>query len=442
MNVDLTHINPRQLEFFRVKARHIAYGGARGGGKSWAMRTKFVLMASNYAGLKVLLLRRTLPELRENHILPLMSMLTGTAKYNGEEKAFTFPNGSRLKLGYCDAENDVFQFQGQEYDVIGFEEATLFTETQIQFILTCLRSTRSDFKPRAYYTMNPGGVSHAFFKRLFIDRIFQGNEKPDDYVFIPARVYDNVVLMQNNPEYVEILKGLPEELRKAHLDGDWNVFIGQVFSEWRNELHVVEPFEIPNSWYKFRSLDWGFSKPYAVYWYAVDHDGVLYVYRELYGCKPNTADTGTQESARQVARRARDIDNTPSYGVADPAIWSKTGHDGPTIGEDFALEGFAWTPADNDRIQGKMQVHLRLKEQKIKVFSNCTHLIRTLPALCYDKHKVEDVDSKLEDHAYDSLRYGCMARPWVPTKASPDKQKDYDRYDRQREDDGGSWMVC
>lgn len=437
--IDLSRINPKQRLFFKAKERHIAYGGARGGGKSWAMRTLFILLAMHYSGLKLLLLRRTLPELRENHLLPMLEMLKDIAKFNAEEKAFVFPNGSRFKLGYCDNERDIYQYQGQEYDVIGFEEATLFTWAMIQFILTCNRSTRADFKPRAYYTMNPGGVSHADFKRLFIDRSYRGKEKASNYRFIPAKVYDNAILMENNPEYVETLQDLPEELRKAHLDGDWNVFIGQVFSEWRESLHVVEPFEIPKSWYKFRSMDWGFSKPYAIYWHAVDHDGVIYTYREMYGCKDNMPDVGTQETAREVAKRAKALDDAV-YGVADPAIWSKTGHEGPTIGEDFALEGVAWTPADNDRIQGKMQVHIRLKEQKIKVFSTCAHLIRTLPSLCYDKKRVEDVDSKLEDHPYDAWRYGLMARPWTPQHAKKDKPKDYGGYERES-DDNGSWMT-
>lgn len=438
--IDLKYINPKQIEFFKAKARHIAYGGARGGGKSWAMRTLFLLLAMYYPKLKLLLLRRTLPELKENHILPLLSMLVGIAKYNADDKAFVFQNGSRLKLGYCDNERDIYQYQGQEYDVVGFEEATLFTWAMIQFILTCNRSTRTDFKPRAYYTMNPGGVSHAEFKRLFIDRSFRNSERPDDYLFIPAKVYDNKILMDNNPEYIQTLQDLPEELRKAHLDGDWNVFIGQVFSEWRNSLHVVEPFTIPESWPRFRSMDWGYSKPYAIYWYAVDYDGVIYVYREMYGCKDNMPDVGTQETAKEVAKRAKAVDDA-TCGVADPACWSKTGNEGPTVAETFAVEGVAWVPADHDRIQGKMQVHLRLKEQKVKVFSTCTHLIRTLPALCYDKHKVEDVDSALEDHAYDSLRYGLMSRPYTPRHTEPEKPKDYGGYERLEEGDGGSWMA-
>lgn len=434
MKLDLSQMNPRQVEFFRAKARHVSYGGARGGGKSWAMRMKFVTLAIQYPGLKLLLLRRTLPELRENHLLPLLALLTGFARYKSEERAFLFPNGSRLKLGYCDIEKDVFQYQGQEYDVVGFEEATLFTESQIQFVLTCNRSIRPDFKPRAFYTMNPGGVSHAYFKRLFIDRRFRENENPDDYLFIPARVQDNPVLIESNPEYVQILKALPEPLRRAHLDGDWDVFLGQVFNEFSRETHVLKPFAIPKTWTRFRSMDWGFAKPYAVLWYAVDFDGVIYVYRELYGY--GGVDVGTKETATEVARRVRALEQGEEViGFADPAIWSRTGHDGPTIAEEFAIQGVGWQKADNDRIQGKMQVHLRLKEGKLKFFETCQHLIRTLPAMVYDQHRPEDVDTRQEDHAYDSLRYGLMSRPWVPEQT---KKRPYDEW--EEDEAHKTWM--
>jgi phage terminase large subunit len=441
-------MSPKQLDFFNAKARHIAYGGARGGGKSWAMRMKFVMLAMNYKGLRLLLLRRTLPELRENHILPLMALLNGVAKYSTDEKAFTFPNGSRLKLGYCDSEGDMFQYQGQEYDVIGFEEATLFTWPMIQFILTCNRSTREDFRARAYYTMNPGGESHAEFKRLFIDREYQGNEKAENYVFIPATVYDNQVLMENNPEYIEILKALPEEMRKAHLDGDWNIFIGQVFSEFRQNIHVIDVFDVPDSWIKFRAMDWGFSKPYAVLWFAVDHDGILYVYRELYGCQDGRANQGTGETARDVAKKVRQAEKGEkiAYGVADPACWAKTGHDGPSIAETFEQEGVFWIRADNDRIQGKMQVHLRLRgngenQPGIKFFRTCKHTIRTLPMLTYDKNRIEDVDTNIEDHLFDTLKYSLLSRPWKPWIEQSKKKIDYGGYDRQEEEEVTSWMA-
>ena len=141
--------------------KHICYGGARGGGKSYAMRMKFVLLCFTYPNFKALLLRRTFGELRENHIVPLQELLNGICTYRDSEKVFIFPNGSRLKMGYCDREADVLQYQGQEYDVIGMEEATHFTEYQRNMLTACNRSTRRDFKPRMYYTCNPGGVGYA-----------------------------------------------------------------------------------------------------------------------------------------------------------------------------------------------------------------------------------------------------------------------------------------
>jgi phage terminase large subunit len=221
--------NPKQIEFFKAQAKHIGYGGSRGGGKSWAGRRKANMLCMNYDGLKGVLLRRTMPELRNNHIIPLRQELHGYAKYNQDERAFLFPNGSRLLLGYCDNEGDLLQYQGQEFDFIIFEEATHFPEEWITFICTSLRTTRTDFKPRVYYTTNPGGVGHEYIKRIFIDRNFKETENPDDYVFIQASVYDNKVLMDANPEYIDMLKALPEHKRKAHLDGCWDVYEGQVF---------------------------------------------------------------------------------------------------------------------------------------------------------------------------------------------------------------------
>lgn len=308
--------NPRQQAFFRAEAANIAYGGARGGGKSWAMRRKLVLLAMRYPGLKLLLLRRTLPELRANHILPLQRELAGYAAWSGAERAFRFPNGSRLVMGYCDSDSDCAQYQGQEYEVIGFEEATNFEPDWLTFIATCLRTTRTDFAPRIYYTCNPGGPGHAYIKRLFIDRAFHDGEDPADYVFIPAKVYDNQVLMQRDPGYLKRLEALPPARRRAHLEGDWNVYEGQVFAEWRDDpahyadgkwTHVIEPFDIPNTWRVYRSFDFGYAKPFSVGWWAVDFDGRLYRILELYGCVPGEPDTGVRRQHRRHCRPVRRV---------------------------------------------------------------------------------------------------------------------------------------
>jgi len=401
--------NPKQEQFFLSTARHTAYGGARGGGKSWAMRRKFVLLALRYDKLKLLLLRRTLTELRENHTLALLSELKDIAKYTEREHAFVFPNGSRLKLGYCDSETDILQYQGQEYNVIGLEEATHFTEYQRDFLTTCNRSIRSDFTPRMYYTSNPGGVGHAWFKRLFIDKQYRNGEKAQDFNFIPAKVYDNPILMQNNPEYVENLKNLPPDLRRAYLEGDWDVFSGQFFPEFRREKHVCRPFEIPTNWERFRSLDYGLDMT-ACFWWAVDKDDNYYIYRELY-------QSGlTLSAAAEAINKNTPFDEDIKYTVASPDLWNnrqETATSGTQIMANSGLIGLI--EANDNRLNGwRIMREYLTKPKKFHIFYTCENLIRTLPQLQYDKIRVEDAASYPHEvtHAAESVRYGLASRPF------------------------------
>lgn len=232
---------PQKL-FFSSRKKHICYGGAKAGGKSWAMRTKAVMLAETYPQLNILLMRRTLKELRENHVTPLCKLLYGVAVFGKTDGIFTFPNGSRIICGYCDAEEDVGRYQGHQYDVVMLEEATRFTDTQYDALKLLARNVRTDFSPRIYYTCNPGGVGHAWVKRLFIDRDYHQGEDPDDYDFIAAKVYDNYVIMKTMPDYVHALESLPEAKRRALLLGDWDVYDGQYFTEFSRDVHVVEPF--------------------------------------------------------------------------------------------------------------------------------------------------------------------------------------------------------
>ena len=408
----------RQIEFFKATARNIGYGGARGGGKSWAMRRKFVLLALNYEGLRLLLLRRTLPQLYENHERPLSIELNGYVNYNQTRHEFLFPNGSLIKMGYCEREEDVLQYQGQEFDVIGFEEATQFTEYQMRWLSTSCRSVRTDFKPRMYYTCNPGGPGHDYIKRIFVDRVYTEDEDGDDYVFIPAKVYDNAVLMENNPEYIKTLKALPDHLRRAYLDGDWDVIEGQYFSEWDRNKHVVEPFTIPREWRKFRAMDWGYNDPTCCLWFAVAPDGHIYVYREIYERQHLASDT-----AKQIKELSAFEEIT--YTVASPDMWQKRGvkdiMGGENIAETFTTMGVPLIKADNARVVGWQRVREFLSSSPdgspyLRIFSSCKNLIRTLPTLYYDEHDHEDVSDKCEDHAPEALRYGCMSRP------SPNKE--------------------
>lgn len=427
--------NPKQIEFFKVHAKHIGYGGARGGGKSWAGRRKAVMLCMNYDGVKGVLLRRTMPELRNNHIIPLQQELYGYATYKQDERSFLFPNGSRLMLGYCDNEGDLLQYQGQEFDFIIFEEATHFTEEWIKFICTSLRTTRKDFKPRVYYTTNPGGAGHEYIKRIFIDKEYKEGENPEDYVFIQASVYDNKVLMDANPEYIDMLKALPEHKRRAHLDGCWDIYEGQVFEEFRNDsghyedrkyTHVIPPFTPPKEWKIWRSFDFGYSKPFSCAWWAVDYDGRIYRILELYGCVKNEADVGVRWSPDEIFKEIARIESEHEWlkdkhisGVADPAIWDKS--HGVSIAETGEKYGVYFDKGDHKRLAGWMQVHYRLKFDEngipmMYVFSNCKAFIRTIPLLMYDEHKPEDIDTKLEDHVADETRYLCMANPMKPVK--------------------------
>ncbi|MEN6340195.1 MAG: phage terminase large subunit [Clostridiaceae bacterium] len=423
--------NPRQMEFFCSRARHTAYGGARGGGKSWAMRRKFVLLALRYSNLQLLLLRRTLPELNENHARPLQTELSGFVNYNQTHREFTFPNGSRIKLGYCDNEKDVYQYQGQEYDVIGLEEATHFTESQMQFLTTCNRSVRSDFSPRMYYTCNPGGAGHAWVKRLFIDRRYRNSEQAEDYVFIPARVTDNPVLMKT-PSYLKTLENLPEPLKRAHLNGDWDVLAGQYFGEFSRERHVLEPFTVPKSWRKFRAMDWGYNDPCCVLWFAVSPGGRVYVYREYYEREVLSSET---------AKRIRSLtgEEKIAYTAASPDAWQCRGMNasgelpGMSIAEVFAHGGVTLIRADNTRIPGWQRVREYLADAddgqpRLGIFRCCQNLIRTLPMLTFDENFVEDVGGNCEDHAPEALRYGLMSRPVSFAEKQLPKARVYDPF--------------
>jgi hypothetical protein len=391
-----------------------------------------------YAGLKLLLLRRTMPELRNNHILPLIADIGGYANFLSSANVFVFPNGSRLQLGYCDSERDLTRFQGAEYEVICFEEATLFAEAWIVFISTTLRTTRKDFTPRIYYTCNPGGIGHSYIKRLFIDRIYRDNENPDDYVMIRSNVMDNPHL---DAGYISMLEALPPVQRRAHLDGDWDVYEGQVFSEFINDpkhyqdrlyTHVIEPFDIPENWPVWRSMDWGENHPFSIGWWAVDDGGRLYRIREWYGGLPGMGNVGLHMTAPEVAQgiiereQCEELRWRRILGVADPSIWNKNG--GINIISAFTSAGVLFTKADNTRIPGWQQVHQRLRfdgegRPGMYIFNTCRDFIRTLPMLQYAKNDPEDVEKGGEDHLGDEVRYLCMANPMRARGALLDRSR-------------------
>lgn len=404
--------NERQKLFFLARSRFVAYGGARGGGKSWAVRKKALLLGVRYPGIRMLLLRRTFPELKENHILPLHIELEGLATYKEVDKAFTFANGSRLKFGYCDSEKDVLQYQGQEYDVIFMDEATQFTYYQFNTLTACLRGANS-FPKRMYLTCNPGGVGHDWVKRLFVDREYRGSEDPNDYTFIPARVYDNKVLVQNDPGYVAMLENLPEDLRRAWLEGDWGVFAGQYFTEWREDIHTCKPFVIPAHWRRYFVMDYGLDM-LAGYCIALDEGGRAWVYRELY--RSDLTISAAAEAILQLTA-GEDIE----AWFAPPDMWNRRQDTGKSVAEIFAEQGIYLTRAQNDRVTGWLELKewLRPIEGRagLTVFTCCQNLIRCIPLLQFDERRPNDVAREPHEltHAPDAIRYFVAGRP-VPAQ--------------------------
>lgn len=416
--------NLRQAQFFTADTRYIAYGGARGGGKSWAVRRKSVLLALRYPGARILLVRRTLPELKENHVRPLMSELGGIAPYRESDHSFRFPNGSLIKLGFCAAESDVLQYQGQEYDFIFVDEATQLTEYQFMWIASCCRGVNGIPK-RIYLTCNPGGIGHAWVKRLFIDRDYRPGECAEDYVFIPAKAEDNAVLREKDPGYLAWLDSLPDGQREAWRDGDWDAFLGQYFSEFRREFHVIAPFAIPKNWRRYVTMDYGLDMC-AVLWIAAAPNGRYYVYKEIH-----RKDLTISDAAAEILR----VNNGEEIYefLAPPDLWSRQRETGRTTAEIFSEAGLFLTKTSNNRTAGwlavKEELKLRMWEDgskgpRLQIFTNCVHLIKDLPLLRHDDRDPTDCATEPHEitHAPDALRGFCIYRT---SAALPESRQSY-----------------
>lgn len=405
---------PRQAEFFGAREKYIAYGGARGGGKSWALRRKLVLMCLKYPGLRALLVRRTYFELRENHIRVLLSELSGVASYIDSRKCFEFVTGSVLKLGYCDAEEDVLQYQGIEYDVIAIDEATQLTEYQFQTLKACLRGANG-FPKRMYLTCNPGGVGHAWVKRLFIDREYRKGEKPEDFKFIPAKVYDNEILLRSNPDYLDQLESLPTELRNSWLCGEWGAFSGQYFPEFDSDVHVKALPVSGGTAIRYCAIDYGLDMLAAMF-VAVYASGEAYVYDEVYRSGLIVSD-----AARAILEKSEGV----SVFIAPSDLWSRQKDSGKSIAELFGENGVWLTEVRSERVDGWMCLKEWLKVEvaedgkrsaRLTLNGCCRNIIRCLPLLMHDRDNPADAATRPHEitHAPDALRYFAVYRSSVP----------------------------
>lgn len=437
LNIVIPEPNDRQKLFLADHHKYVAFGGARGGGKSWSIRTKAILLAFSYPGIKQTIFRRNYKELTDNHIDPLKAMMPYEAySYNDGRKEMAFPNGSKILFRHLNNARDLEKYRGTETDVLYIDEATQFSFEEYSVLKATVRGV-GNYPRRIYLTTNPGGIGHAWVKRLFVDRQFEPNEIPEEYSFIKSRVLDNKILMETNPDYVSQLEALPPKLRKAWLEGDWNIFEGMFFEEFRDDpehyldrkyTHVIEPFEVPPEWKIYRTFDFGYARPFACEWIAVDFNGVAYNILELYGCtdEPNTGVKWIPDKIFDEIHRIecehRWLKGKQIIGVADPAIWNA--ESGESVADVASRHGVYFNRGDNARIPGWMQMHYRLffdenGEAMMYFFKNCKGAIRTIPTLLYDEYKVEDLDTEGEDHIADALRYFCMSRPIRPRMAAP-----------------------
>lgn len=435
--------NPKQKQFYASRKMFTAFGGAKGGGKTHAVRTKAMLGAYHFPGIKILIMRRMYPELQSNHIEPMLKILVPElASYNGTHHTIYFENGSLIHFGHWNGDESELEYNGQEYDWIFIDEATQFSFRTFQFLKGLLRGVNKIPK-RMYLTANPGGIGHRWFKRLFIDKDYivdtenpEANENPQDYCFIPATIEDNTALL-NSPggeAYKQMLSQMPENLRRAYRYGIWEELGGSYFPEFSDAKHCVEPFPIPPHWKRYRAFDYGLDL-FACGWFAVDENGRSYMYRE-YSAK----NLIVKEAARTI------LDHTlPGEDIvatfAPPDVWNRQKDTGKTMAEVFMLSGVPIIKADNNRVQG----HLLVKEALAAMPDGRPGLVffrGQTKQTCDDVKDIQADDKNPNDcakephevtHRVDALRYFCISRKLI-AEVERAKNGEEDDEDTERED--------
>ena len=405
-----------QTDFLAADEKDVLYGGAAGGGKSYAMLVDPLRYAHKKAH-RALILRRSMPELREmiDKSRELYPQAFPGAKFREVEKLWNFPSGAKIEFGFLERDADVYRYQGQAYSWIGFDEIThLPTEFSWNYLASRLRTTDPEIKTYLRCTANPGGVGSQWVKKRYVD----SNDYNKSFVghdgltrkFIPAKLADNPYLAEDGV-YEQMLKSLPPTQRQQLLEGNWDVAEGAAFTEFDPKTHVITPFALPLHWERTKGIDYGYASESCCLWGAIDiNDGTLIIYRELY--KKGL----TGEELASIITDMETEDPFSVGGVLDTAAWANTGTIGPTVGESLVRAGHKLRRADKNRVQGKVQVHEFLKVQengrpKLQIFNTCPNLIRELQSIPLSKNNPEDVDTHASDHAYDALRYMIMSRP-------------------------------
>ena len=406
-------VTAKQKQFMDATCDEVLFGGAAGGGKSYAQVIDALVYAVKYPGSKQLILRRTYPELDKSIIRTTLALYPKEIyRYISSSHTGQFTNGSIIDFGYCDSETDIYRYQSAEFDVIRFDELTHFTKDMYIYLISRLRGVNG-FPKQMKSTTNPGGIGHKWVKERFIDvgqagvtQSFAGQTR----VFIPSLVSDNSFLMAKDKSYLKRLENLAEKDRKALLYGQWDIFEGQYFSEWNRDIHVIQPFEIPAYWKRYAAMDYGLDM-LAVYFIAVDNVGNAYVYNEIY-----KSDLIISAAASLIKSY---ITQPLQAFYAPPDLWNRRQDSGSSVATIFAQHGILLTKSVNDRQTGwyavKEYLHTAVDERgeksaRLKIFSNCLNLIRTLPALVHDAKNVNDVSSVPHEytHGPDALRYFCV----------------------------------
>lgn len=438
--------NEKQKLFYSSRTLYTAYGGAKGGGKTHAVRIKAVGGALYNDGIKILIMRETYPALEENHIRPICRMVPPElASYNGTTHIMTFHNGSTIRFGHWAGDDSEREYNGQEYDWIFIDEATQFSERAFNFLGGCLRGV-NDFPKRMYLTCNPGGVGHRWVKRLFIDKQYhrypddpERDEHPSDYTMIFATVEDNYHLMKSSPTYLKTLASMPEDVRRAYRYGDWNAVGGNYFKEFREGLHTCKAFKIPDHWQRFRSFDYGLDM-FACFWWAVDEDGRSWCYREY-----EKSSLIVQEAAAAALEHTLPTEKI-TITFAPPDMWARSRDTGKTMADTFIANGLPIVKSDNNRVQGHMMIKdmlapIPIKDPKVKrLFPG----MESLPALMFfddlekvisDVRDIQSDDNNPNDcskqphevtHTVDGIRYYCISRVIPSTKEELVVEEDFD----------------
>jgi hypothetical protein len=410
-----------QTKFCASDVFEVFYGGAAGGGKTDALLMEGLRQA-HISDYRAIVFRRTTKQLRKliDRAQEIFPKAFPGAKWSDQKLTWRFPSGAKYMLWHMEHEKNKYDHDGQEYQYIGFDEITHFSSSQYAYLYSRCRSANPDLKCYIRASGMPIGPGLAWVKQRFIDNgaynVIKDSETGLERVFIPATLDDNIALMKGDPDYERRLQLMGPKLYHALRYGDWSVVEGAYFEELNQQDHSCPAHMPPPGAMMFRAMDWGYATPFSVGWYYEDYDGNITRFLEWYGWT-GKADEGLRMGAREVARKIKEFEKEfqVSYGVADPSIWSKA-DEGPSIAENMADEGVLWEPAINDRVQGWMEVHNRLRlddegRPRFKVTENCKQFWRTVPLLQSDPNRPEDLDTKMEDHVIDEVRYALMSRP-------------------------------